>query len=230
MSDRYFVETPIAAEQVELSGTEAHHLTHVMRADVGDGMVLFDGRGAEFVGEIARLSKRGVTITIRQKLVIDREVTRPIILAVAMPKGDRQKWLVEKATEMGVTTLVPLLTQRAVAQPVENALARLRRSVVEASKQCGRNRLMEIAEPEKWQDFVKAVPCDARRWVAHPGGANVDRHSPVQTATYIAIGPEGGFTDDEVAAAVAAGWTCVDLGPRILRVETAALLLSAWAL
>jgi 16S rRNA (uracil1498-N3)-methyltransferase len=140
-----------------------------------------------------------------------------LTLAVALPKGDRQKWLVEKAVELGVVRIVPLVTERGVAQPVEQALRRLWRAVIEASKQCGRNRLLEIDEPQSWPLFVERTAGEPRRLLAHP----------TATATTAAIGPEGGFTDEEVALAVVAGWQLVDLGPRILRVETAAILLAA---
>ena len=231
MSQRFFVETPITADQVELTGGEAHHLAHVMRASVGDRIVLFDGSGVEFNAEIFRISKRSVTLGIVERIETNRETASPIVLGVAMPKGDRQKWLVEKSTELGVARLVPLVSERGVAQPTENSLAKLRRSVIEASKQCRRCRLMEISEPTDWRDFVRNAPHAARRWVAHPGGHQIDR-SRAENAppTYIAIGPEGGLTEKEIQLAVESGWTCVDLGERILRVETAAILLSAWAL
>jgi 16S rRNA (uracil1498-N3)-methyltransferase len=148
-----------------------------------------------------------------------------------LPKGDRQKWLVEKAVELGVMRIVPLRTQRGVAQPVEQALARLRRAVIEASKQCGRNRLLQIDEPESWPDFVEntaAAPC---RILAQPQGFHKGSQLPIPeelpTRILLAIGPEGGFSGEEAAMAVAAGWHTVDLGSRILRVETAALLLTA---
>ena len=89
---------------------------------------------------------------------------------MALPKGDRQKWLVEKAVELGVTRIVPLRTQRGVAQPVEQALVRLRRAVIEASKQCGRNRLLQIDEPRAWPDFVADAADTPCRLLAHPGG------------------------------------------------------------
>ena len=126
--------------------------------------------------------------------------------------------------------LVPLANARSVAQAGPKALARLRRTVIEASKQCGRNRLMEIDEPQSWPDFLaatQAVPC---RLLAHPAG-ETGRSVPPTPATsdaaVLAVGPEGGFTPDEVAQATASGWQPIDLGPRILRVETAAILLIA---
>jgi 16S rRNA (uracil1498-N3)-methyltransferase len=158
-------------------------------------------------------------------------------VGVALPKGDRQKWLVEKLTEVGVTVLVPLSTERGVAQPTTSALERLRRSVVEAAKQCGRNRLMTVREPASWNEFLDKRDWVApgsresphtRRLLAHPSGTPLSQLDlRITSPTQLAIGPEGGFSDAEITAAVEAGWKLVNLGPRILRVETAAVALAA---
>ena len=230
MSDRYFVESPLTADRAVLAGPEAHHLIHVMRAKPGGHVTLFDGSGWQFDAVIQRVGRSEVELTVLARAEIDRELAVELSLAVALPKGDRQKWLVEKAVELGVTRLVPLETARGVAQPEEKALHRLRRGVIEASKQCGRNRLMAIAEPERWADFVARtadVPC---RLLAHPGREATARQGlfpPIGDRVAMAIGPEGGFSEDEVALAVHAGWQRIELGPRILRVETAAVLLAA---
>lgn len=309
MADRYFCETPIALGPVTLDGPEAHHLIHVMRAARGTRVVLFDGNGAEFPAVIEKTGRSEVQLNVIARDEINRELPFELTLAAALPKGDRQKWLVEKAVEIGVTRIVPLRTERGVAQPVEQALARLRRSVVEASKQCGRNRLMEITHPESWDDFLEStakIPC---RWLAHPKGhhSGIDLRccmaeaadsaisssavlgSAVPSSTVLgnavpssavpsdaasgdakkatssessaegdsernrtnngltppnkrsletptlpdriclAIGPEGGFSTNEVTMAATAGWRTVDLGSRILRVETAAIVLAAMA-
>jgi 16S rRNA (uracil1498-N3)-methyltransferase len=232
MSSRYFMESPPRDERAVLTGSEAHHLLHVMRARVGDEVVLFDGSGWEFEARIERLGRTEVECAITQRQQIDRELARPITLGVALPKGDRQQWLVEKAVELGVAKLIPLRTTRGVAQPNENALQRLHRTVIEASKQCGRNRLMEIAPPQTWNDFV-AAPSDAElRLLAHPGGEQLDRLADRTSAARsfrLAIGPEGGLTEDEAQRGEAAGWHVVDLGARIVRIETACLLLAGWA-
>ena len=228
MSDRYFVETPIAADRATLCGPEAHHLIHVMRATAGAQVTLFDGSGDEFSAVVERVGRADVSLTILSRESVDRELPCRLTLAVALPKGDRQKWLVEKAVELGVTRVVPLRTERGVAQPVEQALSRLRRAVIEASKQCGRNRLLQIDEPQSWPDFV-ADAGSAYRCLAHPGGESCQKLTAQSLPgdTRLAIGPEGGFSDEEVALATDAGWQTVDLGPRILRVETAALFLAA---
>jgi 16S rRNA (uracil1498-N3)-methyltransferase len=230
MSDRFFVEQPIRGLTVDLAGDEARHLTSVMRASIGNEVTLFDGGGAEFVARIGAITKQSVCLDILERREISRELPFFLSVAVALPKGDRQKWLIEKTTELGVTRLIPLITERGVAQPVESALDRLRRGVIEASKQCGRNRLMEIAEPRRAAELFADTAIAETRLIAHPGGHGLDSTQVSLSPRLIAaVGPEGGFTDAEVAAATVAGWQSVSLGSRILRVETAAIAIAAWA-
>lgn len=231
MSHRYFSDTPISGHLAVLAGQEAQHLTRVMRASIGAQITLFDGTGWEFAAVVQRLGRHEVELAIVSRQQTDRELPLPIRLGVALPKGDRQAWLVEKAVELGVATIVPLRSERSVAQPVDSALARLRRAVVEASKQCGRNRLMQIDPPQTWESFInQPLGPGSLRWAAHPGGMPLPQRIGVRPATFeaivLAIGPEGGLSDTEIAMAMDAGWQLVDLGPRILRVETAAAFLS----
>jgi len=229
MSERFFVTPPITGERATLVGDEARHLAAVMRASVGDEVALFDGSGAEFTGRISTIGKLAVELAIIERREISRELPFQLTLAVALPKGDRQKWLVEKATELGVTRLVPLVTERGVAQPVESAIERLRRSVIEASKQCGRNVLLEIATPATAHEFFGSAPAAAIRIIADPSGGPLGAIAAQSQPIIASIGPEGGFTDSELAAARTAGWLVMSLGPRILRVETAAIAIAAWA-
>jgi 16S rRNA (uracil1498-N3)-methyltransferase len=232
MSERFFSSEPITAERVTLGGAEAHHLLHVMRAAVGESVTLFDDSGAEFTAVIEESARSEVEVRIVARHEINRELPIQLSVGAALPKGERQKWLVEKLTELGVATLVPLVTRRGVAQPTGSALERLGRTVIEAAKQCGRNRLMRIAEPQAWTDWISLGDGNRdsleRRLVAHPGGIplrQVGLSAPL--ATRLAIGPEGGLANEEITAATAERWQLVDLGPRILRVETAAVALSA---
>lgn len=242
MSERFFSATPIDTQLVTLDGAEAHHLLHVMRAAIADVVTLFDGSGAEFTAVVESRARSAVTLRVMQRRKIDRELPISLAVGVALPKGDRQRWLVEKLTELGVTTLVPLETERGVAQPAAAARERLCRAVVEACKQCGRNRLMVISEPRPWREWLSSdlhspagptalearAAAGGRRLVAHPGGVLLPQRDVTRPLpTMLAIGPEGGFTGPEIAAATAAGWQIVDLGPRILRVETAAIALAS---
>jgi 16S rRNA (uracil1498-N3)-methyltransferase len=234
MSERFFVSEPITGDRATLDGPEAHHLLHVMRAAIGTTVTLFDNSGAEFTAVVETTRRSEATLRITERQEIDRELPFSLTVGVALPKGDRQKWLVEKLTELGVTTLVPLITERGVAQPTASAAERLARSAIEAAKQCGRNRLIQIAQPQPLAEFL-ATPIagdlrspDTRRLMAHPHApplSMLDHKTPLPTT--IAIGPEGGFTDAEVATALAAGWQQVSLGQTILRVETAAIALAA---
>lgn len=227
MSNRFYSDAPITGDRVALAGSEAHHLLHVMRAGVGAQVTLFDGSGAEFDAEVIAAGRADVQLAIRQRREVDREIPFQFTVGVALPKGDRQRWLVEKLTELGVTRLVPLMTARGVAQPTGGAMARLERCVIEACKQCGRNRLLAIEPATELSPFLSQEWSSAR-WIAHPGGIpHGELPRKAGTDVMIAVGPEGGFSDEEVNLAITAGWQTVDLGQRILRVETAAVALTA---
>ncbi|MBI1903208.1 MAG: 16S rRNA (uracil(1498)-N(3))-methyltransferase [Planctomycetia bacterium] len=242
MTHRFFLEQPPRDGRAVLAGPEAHHLAHVLRAKPGDAALLFDGSGREYAAKVVRVVRDRAELEIVSEAIVDRECPLTMTLGVALPKGDRQRWLLEKLVELGVARLVPLETERGVAQPTGHALARLRRAVIEASKQCGRNKLMEIRPAAAWSDFVGQARMDKTeegqpimRWVAHPGGTQLKeamRSWPesMPEGAWLAVGPEGGFTGEEMGAAGRAGWQCVDLGPRILRIETAALFLAAAAI
>jgi 16S rRNA (uracil1498-N3)-methyltransferase len=231
MSRRYFVDSPITGETAVLTGQEAQHLSKVMRAKVGDELVLFDGSGAEFPARIEKIARSQVDLSVSGRREVDRELPFRLVIGVALPKGDRQRWLVEKLVELGVGELVPLVTARSVAQPSGNALERLQRAVAEASKQCGRNRLMVVSQANTFADFIVAAAEIGTRLIAHPpaDGELVALSIKVASGSkaIVAVGPEGGFTDDEIALADEHHWSRVSLGSRVLRTETAAVALAA---
>jgi len=230
MDRRFFVDRPILEGTAQLTGPEAEHLTKVLRGKAGDTVTLFDGRGAEFTARITRTGRSVVELAVLARHEICRELTTALTLGVALPKGDRQRWLIEKSVELGVTCLVPLITVRGVAEPNPAALGRLSRYVIEASKQCGRNRLLEIAAPLRFDQYCRQADPAACRLLADFGP---DAIPLAQLPSFdgsrgvcLAVGPEGGFTDEELATA--ASWTRVSLGPRVLRMETAAVALVAF--
>jgi 16S rRNA (uracil1498-N3)-methyltransferase len=226
--DRFFCPDPPKAGRAWLTGDEARHLTRVRRLGIGDQVELFDGRGLGWQAEVVELGKDRVEFQVGPP-VPDRRAACEVTLATAVPKGERFDWLVEKATELGVARLIPLLTERSIVVPRTAKLERLRRLVVEASKQCGRNRLMEVADPcplgALW-DWINA----SFRLVAHPGGRPLLSKGmgigPGGTVC-LAIGPEGGFADVEIRQAEDTGWVVADLGATRLRIETAGLTASA---
>jgi 16S rRNA (uracil1498-N3)-methyltransferase len=246
MTQRYFLDTPIGqATSVLLQGSEAQHLTRVMRGKCGDRVELFDGSGWQWSAEIVDVGRNEVTLKILSTEEADLEPALALTVGIALPKGDRQKWIIEKLVELGVTTVIPLTTSRGVAQPVDKALVRLRNHVISASKQCGRNRLLEIGEVASLEAFLQRTA--ENRFIAHPKSAQMGVNNTVAEtpreqeacnisirdiqlesgAAVVAIGPEGGFSAEEATAAAQLQWKLVDMGPRILRIETAALAFAA---
>jgi 16S rRNA (uracil1498-N3)-methyltransferase len=228
MAERFFVPEIGESDLVRLTGDEAHHLARVRRIGRSEQVSLFDGSGTEFDAIVSEITKHEVQLSITNRRRVDRELPFSLTLACSPPKGDRFRWLVEKAVELGVSRFVPLLTERATEQAHGLKADRLRRWVIEASKQCGRNVLMQVTDGAPWTDFLKSA-CSGIHILAHPLGepsAQRPRATP-GTQMAIAVGPEGGFADRELREARERDWITVSLGPRILRIETAALAMVA---
>jgi 16S rRNA (uracil1498-N3)-methyltransferase len=226
VADRFYVNCPLAPGPVTIEGPEAHHLATVCRLRPGDAVCLFNGDGHEYPAEVAETSRRSVTLRVVAVASPQREVGFRLEVAAPLPRGDRGQFLLEKLTELGVTAFTPLQTARSVVHPRETKLDKLQRHVIEASKQCGRNVLLQVGPLTAWADFCRRGDLPAQRVLAHPSGAD-PMPKPGQDVVF-AVGPEGGFTQEEVEQAQAAGWRVVGLGPRILRVETAAIVLACF--
>jgi 16S rRNA (uracil1498-N3)-methyltransferase len=218
MADRFYTPEPLSPGEFVLTGPEAHHLAVVRRFSAGDRVVLFNGDGRDYPAEVVSPDRKRTLLHVSPPLEVNRELPFPLVVASALPKADRADFLMEKLTELGVTRFVPLLTARSVVVP--KGVEKFERAVIEASKQCGRNVLMAVDPPQKWGDFLKRTDLPPTRVVLHTGPAG---GMPRRGAVVVAVGPEGGFADDEVSAAEAAGWVRASLGPRVLRVETAAV-------
>lgn len=225
MAERFFVPNIGPDPRVALTGNQAHHLARVCRGQVGDRVRLFDGSGSEFEAFVAELGREEVQLCIVARHSVDRELPFPLTLACPAPKAGRVRWLVEKATELGVSRFVLLVTERASPSARNVRAAKLRRWVIEASKQCGRNVLMELSGPIAWQPYLESLSDAPLRIIVDPSGQPWDRPVCQRAAegAALAVGPEGGFTDAELAMALQRGWIPLSLGPRTLRIETAAL-------
>jgi 16S rRNA (uracil1498-N3)-methyltransferase len=230
MSERFYVNLPLTIGPFMLDGVEAHHLATVRRLRPGDAVCLFNGDGREYPARITSSKRGAIALEILGIEEPQRELAWMLEVAAPLPKGDRSQFLVEKLTELGVTAFVPLLCQRSNTHPREAKREKLERHVIEGSKQCGRNVLMKIADLTPWADHAIRGDAEEMRILAHPYQSEdlaVLRKpgGPVR----VAVGPEGGFTDEEVALALHHGWHTVSLGPRILRIETAAVVLATLA-
>ena len=227
MTRRYFVpDLPVAGGLVALPEAEAQHASRVMRVQAGDQLIVFDGAGNEAAATFVQVSRKECHCQVDAVRAVNREPTREIHLAIALPKPDRSRELIERLTELGVCSLTPLVAHRTQRPPTDSMLAKLRRGVIEACKQSGRNRLLDLNEPIRADAFFQA--CDQNdRWIAHPVNGKPIGDIAKSGVFHIAIGPEGGWTDDEVNLAMSNGFTSIDLGPRIYRIETAATVLAA---
>jgi 16S rRNA (uracil1498-N3)-methyltransferase len=239
---RFYCPQPLhAGAIVDLPETVAHHL-HVVRHQLGDELVLFNGDGGQARARLVEIGKRRASAEVTALEPVEAELPYPVTLAQGLPEGSaKMDWIVEKAVELGVAAIVPLAAQRSVVrlsgERADKRLAHWQAVVVSASEQCGRNRLAGVAPV---QDF--------NRWIAQPAGPDVTRIllSPRADAslaawarvtpahaTCLLVGPEGGLSSEEEDAAIAAGALPLSMGPRVLRTETAglaalAILAAAW--
>jgi 16S rRNA (uracil1498-N3)-methyltransferase len=225
MSERFYINSPLAPGPVLLQGAEAHHLAVVSRLRPGDRVCLFNGDGHEYPAEVIAAGKRQVSLEVHGVETPPRERGYRVEVAAPLPKADRGQFLLEKLTELGVTHFVPLRTQRSVVHPSDAKREKLERYVIEASKQCGRNVLMKVEPLAEWADYCVRAELPQLRLLGHPGGSELEALGTRDRA--VAVGPEGGFTAEEVELARANGWKLVGLGPRILRIETATLVLAS---
>jgi 16S rRNA (uracil1498-N3)-methyltransferase len=230
MTRRYFVpELPTSGGLVAMPPTEANHATRVMRIQIGDRVTLFDGKGSQSDAIVTQVGRNECHCDAQPSAIVDREPTRAIHLGIALPKPDRARELIERLTELGVKSITPLVAQRTQRPPSDSLLEKLERGVIEASKQCERNELLQIKPTQDIASFF-ASESQTRRLIAHQSVKSISLETVKESASkkiIAAIGPEGGWTDDEFQLATDHGFEPVNLGKRIYRVETAATVLAA---
>lgn len=232
---RLFIDTLLAGQsEVMLTGPQAHYLLHVMRGQSGDPVIMFDDRSGEYLAHIGAVGKRDLMLIIDRQ-TRPRETVPDLWLLAAPVKKDRFQMIVEKATELGVERIVPVLTERSHAMLAKPD--KLRHYLIEAAEQCERTALPMLAPPQRLDALLAAWPTERRLFFAderlHREPSQTDARRAMAAhggPAAILIGPEGGFTDAENAAIRAhAAAAAISLGPRILRAETAAIAaVSLW--
>jgi 16S rRNA (uracil1498-N3)-methyltransferase len=230
---RFFLPArQIEGHQATITGVELNHLRRVLRLRTGDGVVLFDDAGCEHEGIIRSLSEDRGKIEIIRSYQVNNESPLKTILALGLTKGEKMDWVVEKATELGVHSVIPFVSSYTIPKLNEKKVAqrseRWQKIALSAAKQCGRVRIPEIVAVTAFRDLVEPVSSDALRLLfwekeCEQGLSELKERRTSVAEVVVMIGPEGGFSSHEAALAVDQGFTAVRLGPRILRAETAAL-------
>ncbi|HEY6453681.1 MAG TPA: 16S rRNA (uracil(1498)-N(3))-methyltransferase [Steroidobacteraceae bacterium] len=225
---RVHVEVPLGGRvHVDLNGTAARHVARVLRLRAGDALILFDNAGGEYRATIVSFARDAVRLAVGEYLPTQRESPLRVTLAQGISRGERMDVVVQKATELGVWRIVPLLTERTIVRlnPAQaaNRLRHWRAIAIAACEQCGRNHVPEITAPLSLQEFLVSDLPEGLRLLLNPDGGLKARDLPASAAATLLIGPEGGLSDAERTAASAAQFRGLSLGPRILRTETAAL-------
>jgi len=232
MPPRLYVDAALAEGPAFALPPDAVRHAQVLRLQPGDEITLFDGRGGEWSARIEAMARRDVRVSVLVHRAIERELPGAVTLALAMPAGDRMDWVVEKATELGVAAIVPLIAERSVlrlaGERAEKRQAHWQAIAIAACEQCGRNRVPSIVEVQPlttWLAGLAPVATGEARLLlgwrdATPWPQAVAR---VGAALTLLSGPEGGFTDLEEDSARLRGFVAVQLGPRVLRADTAPL-------
>jgi 16S rRNA (uracil1498-N3)-methyltransferase len=224
---RYFLDGDLSLGKIRISGAEAHHLIHVMRTSIGESVEIFDGRGNFVRGTVVELGRKEALIAA-ESLQTSTRPEGPVLIA-AVPKGDRFRWLVEKATELGVSRLIPVTTSLSVVAPRESKIEKQEQTVVAACKQSGRNWLMQVDSLRTLEQATEEYRETGLKYVADPSGESLcSRVGSGFGAPVFVIGPEGGLTASELEQLKSRGYETIRLGSTILRIETAAIALAGW--
>ncbi|SIS11965.1 16S rRNA m(3)U-1498 methyltransferase [Aquipseudomonas alcaligenes] len=228
---RFFVDAPLSLGQHELPEAQAHYIGRVLRHAAGDAVQLFDGSGQEYLGELIDVGKKAVRVELREQLAGQAESPLRIHLGQGLSRGERMDWAIQKATELGVGEITPIVSERCEVrlkdERADKRLAHWRQVAISACEQCGRSVLPVIHPPitlAEWQGHVQAE----LKLVLHPVAAPLESHARPQSLAFL-IGPEGGLSETEVEQAKAAGFHAARLGPRVLRTETAPVVALAVA-
>ena len=238
---RFHVDIPLViGEPTTLSRDATRHALRALRLRQGEMLTLFNGHGGEYVAQLVQAREPQAEVQVVRFDDREAELPWPITVAQGLSSGDRMDWTVEKAVELGAATIAPLGMARSVVR-LSGDRAQSRRAhwqslAIAASEQCGRNRIATVEPVQPLAEWLQALPEATLRLVLAPGGGPMAtvRRPPVGRRVIILVGPEGGFTPEELRAIDDAGFRATSLGPRVLRTETAgaaalAMLTALWS-
>lgn len=230
---RYFIsEKQINNDYIKIVGEDVHHLKNVLRVSCGDSILCCNGQGMDYLTQIRMVSSQEVECEIIERTSSRGEPKVRITIAQSLPKREKFEWVLQKGTEIGAIRFIPFYSERTTVKfdkkKVDQKLYRWRKIVKEAAEQAHRGVIPEVATPTSWIELLHLIPQKEVAFLAYEnGGKKLSRQ--LGATSYkdilIVIGPEGGFTQTEVTKAQECGATLISLGPRILRTETAPLVL-----
>ncbi len=223
---RLFVDTSLSLGDCELPEAQAHYLSRVLRLTPNSPIQLFDGSGSEYRGVLMEVGKKQVRVALHERLMGLAESRLHTHLGQGLSRGERMDWAIQKATELGVSAITPLFTERCEVrlneERADKRLQHWRQITISACEQCGRSVLPEIHTPQLLGDWLAASAAQLRL-VLHPVAMPWQQHRRPDSLALL-IGPEGGLTEQEIELAHAQGFQSARLGPRVLRTETAPLV------
>ncbi|MEJ8845303.1 16S rRNA (uracil(1498)-N(3))-methyltransferase [Variovorax rhizosphaerae] len=230
---RFHCSIPLSSgDTLALPPGAARHV-QVLRLQPGDEITLFDGSGGEFAATVERMGRSDVAVNVGARDAVEREALRPVHLAVGMPANERMDWLVEKATELGVASIQPLMTAHGVlrlaGERADKKVAHWQAVAVAACEQCGRNRVPQVLPVRSLNDWLGALPApcagEQRGILSFAAGARTPAGLVSESPASFTLlsGPEGGLSPSEEQEALRRGFVPLTLGPRVLRAETAAI-------
>ncbi|NWB91324.1 16S rRNA (uracil(1498)-N(3))-methyltransferase [Pseudomonas agarici] len=228
---RFFIDTPLSLGEHLLPEAQAHYIGRVLRMGEGNALQVFDGSGSEFLGTLLEVGKKHVRIQLTERFAGQADSSLHIHLGQGLSRGERMDWAIQKATELGVNQITPIVSERCEVrlkdERADKRLAHWRQIAISACEQCGRSTLPMIHPPLLLSEWLKQAEADLKL-VLHPVAEPLASHPKPGTLAFL-IGPEGGLSDGEVEQAAKAGYLSARLGPRVLRTETAPVVALALA-
>jgi 16S rRNA (uracil1498-N3)-methyltransferase len=207
-----------------LAEPQSHYLSKVLRMQAGRGLILFNGDGGEYSAEISAVHKKYIEVNVKDFSSENRESHLQLELAIGVSRGERMDWVLQKATELGVTKITPLLTERTEVklggERADKKMEHWQQILISACEQCQRNILPKLSEPKIYSEWVTQCEADFKFVLHHRDSQGLPKDKITQSVALL-IGPEGGLDDDEIAQAIAQKFSPLTLGPRVLRTETA---------
>mgnify|MGYP003463023065 FL=1 len=223
---RFYIAAPLSLGQHALPEEQAHYIGRVLRHSAGDAVQLFDGSGQEYLGQLIEVGKKSVRVELTEQLPGQPDSPLRVHLGQGLSRGERMDWAIQKATELGVAEITPIVSERCEVrlkdERADKRLAHWQQVAISACEQCGRSTVPLIHPPQLLADWLAQVEADLKL-VLHPVAEPLASHTKPASLAFL-IGPEGGLNDNEVSQAVAANFQAARLGPRVLRTETAAAI------